>query len=210
MVGKFEVMSPLAESSIIVAGCSGTTPRDDPCTEQAIQEALELKGILDSAEVAQGWDSPCPRPLRRGDWDLLPDDVQCVLDNIDLWNRQQTGLTANFDQLPRDHQEQHSYQLDKIQDYLCEAATTLWVREAKSILLNTDGEAFGVAEYQIARWALTLVSSITEKIGAENVTPRHQISQNLLLLSALKRDEAFFLKAIQDQIAAGDVQFMSS
>ena len=161
-------------------------------------------------EVAQGWDSLCPRPMKRGTWDSLPNDVQDLFDTIDHASREQAGLTANFNLLSKRQRKRHCEKLRGIQDRLCTIARDLWVREAKSILLNADGETVGVAEYQGALWAVELVASITEKLGAEHAIQQAQPSRTSALTASLTTDSAVFLEAVRAQMAAGDVQYEAS
>ena len=158
-------------------------------------------------EIAQGWDSLCPRPVKRGNWDSLPYDVHKLFDMIDIASREKAGLTANLSQLSEEQRKRHYQKLRCIQDRLCIAARDLSVREAKSILLNADGVVIGVAEYQGARRAVELAASITKKLGAEHAIPQAQPSRTEALLTSLDKDGAVFLEAVRGQMAAGDVQY---
>ena len=207
--------SPSTQDIRLHAGQCGEWP-PEPTEADKRAAAVELREQLEAAEdaqpteVAQGWDSLCPRPMKRGNWDALPDDVQERFDTIDLANREQAGLTANFSQLSKGQRKRHCQKLRGIQDRLCAAARDLWVREAKSILLNADREVVGVAEYQGARWAVELVSSITARIGTEHAIPQGQPSRTSSLLATLEQDGAVFLEAVRAQMAAGDVQHEAS
>ena len=197
-------------STPIHAGQCGEWP-PNPADEAKRVVAEELRGQLEAAEntqpteVAQGWDSLCPRPMKRGNWDSLPDDVQELFDTIDYASREQAGLTANFNQLSKGQMKRHCQKLRGIQDRLCSAAHDLWVREAKSILLNADGEIVGVAEYQGALWAVELVASITEKLGVEHAIQQARPSRISAILASLTKDSAVFLEVVRGQMAAGDV-----
>lgn len=160
-----------------------------------------------ATEIAQGWDSLCPRPVKRGNWDSLPYDVQKLFDMIDIASREQAELTANLSQLSEEQRKRHYQKLRGIQDRLCSAACDLWVREAKSILLNADGVVTGVAEYQGARRAVELAASITKKLGAEHAIPQAEPSRTETLITSLEKDGAVFLEAVRGQMAAGDVQY---
>ena len=181
-----------------------------PCTQlhpgQCGEWPPEPTEDIQPTEIAQGWDSLHPRPMKRGNWDSLPDDVQELFDTIDIASREQAGLTANFSQLSKGKQKRHCQKLRDIQDGLCAAARDLWMREAKSILLNAYGEVVGVAEYQGARRAVELVASITEQIGTDHALLQGQPSKTSALLTSLEKDGTVFLEDIRAQMAAGDVQ----
>lgn len=178
--------------------------------EEWPQEPTEGSDDTQPTEIAQGWDSLFPRPIKRGNWDSLPDDVQELFDMIDIASREQAGLAANFSQLSNGVRKRHCQKLRIIQDRLCAAARDLWLREAKSILLNADKEVVGVAEYQGARLAIEVVSSITETMGTEHAIPQGQPSRTSALLATFEQDGVVFLESVRAQMAAGDVQYNSS
>jgi len=159
-----------------------------------------------AGEVAQGWDSMLPRPMKRGGWDALPDDVQESFDAIDTMKREASGLTANFDSLSKGKKKRHLQRIRGIQDRLHSLARSLWMREAKSVLLDHSGQITGVAEYQGAQWAVELMAELTARIGVEHAAPQAKPEATQRLLSGIAQDGGVFLETCQAQMAAGDVQ----
>lgn len=159
-----------------------------------------------AGEVAQGWDSMHPRPMKRGGWDALPDDVQESFDTLDTLKREASGLTANLDSLSKGQKKRNLQRLRGIQDRLHSIARSLWMREAKSILLDRSGQVAGVAEYQGAQWAVEVMAEITARIGAERAAPQAKPDATQRLLSGIAQDGGVFLETCQAQMEAGDVQ----
>ena len=154
------------------------------------------------AEIAQGWDSMCPRRVQREGWDMLPDDVQEHLATIIGADTSVQMLTLEAS-LGKKLRKRRVGQLCGLCDRLLSVITDLWHREAKSLLLGPDGSLIGVAEYRAVRHALNTIRTISTRLGSKTATVSAEAMD--LYVSSLDKDELAFIEIAKAQLEAGDV-----